>query len=398
MSGHRSQLLALLMAMTAVGPLTLNILVPAVPGLAATLSAPPETVQLTVSLFLFGLAVSQLMLGPLSDRFGRRPVVLCGLALTVVSSAGAAFVSGAGGLIAARIVQAFGASTGLVIGRAIIRDLYDRERAAVMIGWVTTAMVVAPMVAPMIGGLLDTLYGWQAIFIFVAAASLAVLAWAARTLPETRPDHVTGGGIGHVWREARLLCASGPFNGYVLCAALGTAPFFTFLGGAPHVVVGIMGRSSAEYGFWFVSSALGFMAGNFFAAKLSPRFGIEPMILAGIAFSAAGAAVSIALAAAVPEAGPATVFIPQFAISFGNGLLLPNAIAGAVSVRPQAAGTASGLTGFAQMGLGALAAQVSSHALAGATSALPMAFIMFALCLAAAAAYFGLVRRPAQAV
>lgn len=390
---HPWRLLPLLMAMTAIGPMTLNILVPAVPGLAETLQTDPATVQLTVSLFLVGLAVSQLMLGPLSDRFGRRPVVLCGLALTALASIGAIAASTIAGLILARAIQALGASTGLVIGRAIVRDLYDRERAASMIGWVMTVMVVAPMLAPTIGGLLDTIFGWRAIFLFVSCASFIVLIWAVWRLPETRPDHVTGGGIAHVARDMRALSKSRSFNGFVLCAALGTAPFFTFLGGAPHVVVSIMGRSSAEYGFWFVSSALGFMLGNFLAAKLSPRFGVNAMILTGIVFSTVGAAITTLLSATIPNAGPAIVFLPQFIVSCGNGVLLPNAVAGAVSVRPQAAGAASGITGFTQMGLGAIATQAGGNVLDGASSPLPMAILMLAFCVAVLAVYFVLVRQ-----
>lgn len=390
---HPWRLLPLLMAMTAIGPLTLNILVPAVPGLAETLNTDAATVQLTISLFLLGLAFSQLLLGPLSDRFGRRPVVLCGLALTALASVGAIVAWTIGGLIVARTIQALGASTGMVIGRAIVRDLYDRERAASMIGWVMTVMVVAPMLAPTIGGLLDTIFGWRAIFVFVSCVSFFVLFWATWRLPETRPDHVTGGGIAHVARDMRALFASRHFNGFMLCAALGTAPFFTFLGGAPHVVVSIMGRSSAEYGFWFVSSALGFMLGNLTAAKLSPRFGVNAMIFAGIVLSTIGAGITVMLSAAIPGAGPAIVFLPQFLISYGNGVLLPNAVAGAVSVRPQAAGAASGVTGFTQMGLGAIATQASSHVLADATSPLPMAWMMLAFCGAVLVAFFMLVRR-----
>src|SRR5438105_9101249 len=137
-----ARMLVLLIAMTAIGPLSLNILMPAVPGLAATLAAEPATVQLTLSLFLLGLAASQLVVGPLSDRFGRRPIVLAGLAVTVVSSLAAMAATNIETLIVARTAQALGASSGLVIGRAIIRDLYDRAHAASMIGWVTLAMVV----------------------------------------------------------------------------------------------------------------------------------------------------------------------------------------------------------------------------------------------------------------
>src|SRR6185436_6510660 len=167
-SGHPWRLLALLIGSTAVGPLSLNILAPAMPGLITTLGASAGTVQLTLSLFLLGMAVSQLVLGTLSDRFGRRPVMLAGLAITVVASFAALAASSIAGLIIARAAQAFGATGGIVIARAVIRDLYERDRAASMIGWVTMAMVVVPMIAPLIGGMLDTAFGLQAIFVFMA--------------------------------------------------------------------------------------------------------------------------------------------------------------------------------------------------------------------------------------
>ncbi len=391
---HPVAMLTLLMALTGIGPLALNILVPAVPGLVVKMNTDPETVQLTVSLFLVGLAVSQLALGPLSDRFGRRPVVLAGLTLTVLASVASIAASTIGGLILARVVQALAASTGLVVGRAIVRDLYERDEAASMLGWVTTAMVVAPMIAPLIGGFLDTAFGWESVFVFVALASCIVLAWSFVGLPETRPDHVTGGGLRHLGQDARALFGDASFNGYVLTAALATATFFAFLGGGPHIAIGLMGMNSAEYGVWFMLSGLGYMAGNFAAARLSQRHGVHAMIRAGLAVELLGAIFALAPALMVEQAGPAGVFYPQFVISLGNGILLPNAIAGAVSVRPKAAGTASGIAGFAQMGLGAVAAQAIGQLVARAGSALPMAAAMVLIVLAAAASYFALVRQP----
>ena len=386
------RLLALLMAMTAIGPATLNIVVPALPGLVTRLASDTGTVQLMLSLYLLSLATAQLLLGPLSDRFGRRPVVLAGLALSVVASLAAIAASSIGALIGARVVQAIGASTGIVIGRAIIRDLYERDRAAAMIGLVTTAMVIAPMVAPMIGGILDTAFGWEAIFLFLAVFSGVVLLWAVFVLPETRPTRVAQS-PGMLIQEWRALLGSAKFHGYVLCGALGSASFFTFLGGGPYVVVTLMGRSSAEFGVWFAVTSLGYMSGNFTASRLSQRFGVDAMIVIGIVFQLIGAGLTALLVATMPEAGPAIIFLPQLVISFGNGLLLPNAIAGAISVRPQAAGAAAGMTGFAQMAIGAASTQAVSIALAGSSSAMPMAWMMVIVAVATGVAYGALVRR-----
>jgi DHA1 family bicyclomycin/chloramphenicol resistance-like MFS transporter len=386
------RLLALLMAMTAIGPATLNILVPALPGLITRLATNTGTVQLTLSLYLLSLATAQLLLGPLSDRFGRRPVVLAGLALSVVASLAAIATSSIGALIGARIVQAVGASTGIVIGRAIIRDLYERDRAAAMIGLVTTAMVIAPMISPLIGGILDTAFGWEAIFLFIAIFSGAVWLWAVAVLPETRPVSAAQAPV-MLWDQTRALLGSAKFHCYVLCGALGSAPFFTYLGGGPHVVVTLMGRTSAEYGVWFAVTSLGYMSGNFTASRLSQRFGIDAMIMAGIVSELIGASLTAVLVASMPDGGPAIIFLPQLVIAYGNGLLLPNAVAGAVSVRPQAAGTAAGMTGFTQMAVGAASTQVVSILLAGATTAMPMAWMLVVMVLATGVAYLALVRR-----
>lgn len=386
------RLLALLMAMTAMGPATLNIVVPALPGLIDKLGTDAGTAQLVVSLYLLSLASAQLLLGPLSDRFGRRPVVLAGLALSVAASFAALFATSIGALIAARIVQAAGVSTGIVIGRAIIRDLYDRDRAAGMIGLVTTAMVIAPMIAPLVGGILDTAFGWEAIFLFIALVGAAVLAWAAMRLPETRVAQATTTSV-KLRHEWRALLSTPKFYAYILAGALGSAPFFTFLGGGPHVVITLMGRSSAEYGLWFAISSFGYMTGNFTVSRLAHRFGIDVLIYAGIGFEIVGACVTAIMLITLPDGGPAIVFLPQFIISIGNGLLLPNCIAGAVSIRPQAAGSASGLTGFTQMAIGAACTQIISLLLAGSATALPMAWMMLTVAVLAAVAFGWLVRR-----
>ena len=174
------------MAMTSIGPTTLNVVVPALPQMANRLASDVATIQLTVTVYLLALAGGQLVMGPLSDRFGRRPVVLAGLALTAAASVLAISVGTVGSLIVARVLQAFGASAGIVVSRAIIRDLFDRNRAAAMLGLVATVMVVVPTLGPLIGGLLDTGFGWEAIFLFTAITSAMVVAWAAFALPETR--------------------------------------------------------------------------------------------------------------------------------------------------------------------------------------------------------------------
>ena len=390
--GHPWKLLGLLIGVTAVGPLALNIIAPALPGMVKTFGTDAGTVQLTLSLFLLGMAISQLVLGPLSDRFGRRPVMLAGLALAVLASFAALAATSITGLVVARTAQAFGATTGVVIGRAIIRDLYDRDRAASMIGWVTMAMVVAPMIAPLIGGALDTAFGWPAIFVCIGLFAAAILAWAAVELPETRAV-ASSEGFRYFVQDARGLLTDTRFLGYVLVSAFNSAIFFAFIGGAPHIVVTVMHRSSAEFGLWFAVISLSYMAGNFAAGRWSARYGVDVMIRAGVMVTVAGAATGILWVLLDPQSGPAVVFIPQLITSFASGFMLPNAIAGAVSARPRAAGAASGITGFMQFGLGAITAQIIGFLVDGAATALPLAALVLVLCACTLLAFFGLVRK-----
>jgi MFS transporter, DHA1 family, multidrug resistance protein len=258
-----------------------------------------------------------------------------------------------------------------------------------MIGLITSVVVLMPMTAPLIGGILDTLAGWESIFIFSAALSAIVFGWAVLTLPETRKVSLLPGERSHLASDLRALAASPRFFGYALCAGLGSAPFFSFLGGAAYVAVGMLGRSSAEYGLWFFIPAFGFMSGNFAVSHFAARSGIDALIWWGIAFTIAGALVNIAAYVAAP--GMATIFLPHLMIGFGNGLLLPTAVAGAVSIRPQVAGTASGMTGFIQMAIGAAAAQLSGYLLAGASSAMPMLLLILFFGVATAVAVFALI-------
>jgi DHA1 family bicyclomycin/chloramphenicol resistance-like MFS transporter len=191
----------------------------------------------------------------------------------------------------------------------------------------------------------------------------------------------------------RALAASPRFFGYALCAGFGSAPFFSFLGGAPHVVVTMLGHTSAEYGLWFFVPSIGFMAGNFAVSRLTARFGIDALIWWGIALTVAGCLLNVLVYIALPGWDMSTIFLPQIMISFGNGLLLPTSVAGAVSIRPQVAGTASGLTGFVQMAIGAAAAQLGGLAVVHATGAVPLLLLMLAFGLATAVAVFTLVRR-----
>lgn len=190
--------LALLIALAMLGPIMLNIITPTLPGLPAALGTTRETAQLTFSLYLFGIAVSQLLLGPLADWFGRRPMILIGLGTYVVASIAAEFAPNIETLIVARLAQSFGASAGLALGRTMIRDQYDLGASASIIGYVTMAMTIAPMIAPILGARLDEAFGWRAIFAFCAIAGAGSFMIAVLRLPETRPQSLIAATPGEV--------------------------------------------------------------------------------------------------------------------------------------------------------------------------------------------------------
>jgi DHA1 family bicyclomycin/chloramphenicol resistance-like MFS transporter len=388
-----THVLLLLIGMTSIGPLALNILIPALPGIAQTMHTDFQTVQLLLSVYLVGLAVSQLVLGALSDRFGRRPVLIAGIGIAAASSLAAMFAAGIDALVVARTIQAFGASSGMVISRAIIRDLYRRDRAAAMIAWVTMVIMVVPMIVPPLGGFLETSLGWPSIFACMAVFSAVLLVWIVIALPETLQARSSTGGLSAFRNDARALLSDPTFLGYVLCCALSSSLFFAFLGGAPYVLVTQMGKTSFELGLWFTTGALGYMIGNYYAARLSVRMHADRMVAIGVALGLVGSGLAVLLVGLVPQWGPATIFIPQLIIALANGLLLPNAIAGAISVRPQAAGTASGITGSLQMAVGALSAQLVSFVLEGTSTALPLAGYLLVAAFASAASFLGLIRR-----
>src|SRR4051812_43474947 len=233
-------MLLLLVAMTGVAPISLYMVVPALPGLASHFGRDIAVAQMTVSLYMVGIACSQIIMGPLSDRFGRRPVLLAGLSLMVAASAACSFAETLPQLIAARFLQALGGASGMVVSRAIIRDLYSRDRISSMISLVIAVMMIAQMLSPLTGGLLETAFGWRAIFYLITAASLAITIMIALALPETRRDRVAGssfrGDIGSLVR-------SRAFIGYVLCQMLASQIIFAFAGGGPYIVVTQMGRS-----------------------------------------------------------------------------------------------------------------------------------------------------------
>lgn len=356
---QRSRLfLAILVATTALGPLSMQIFLPALPAIQKAFGAAPGTVQLALSLSMVSIALATLVYGPLSDRFGRRPLMMAGVILFLCGSVLCALAPDVPTLILGRIVQAAGGTAGMVLGRAMVRDVFPRERVASVIAYLTMGMIVAPMVAPAIGGLLTDLSGWRAIFVLVTAFGVVVMALVALRMVETNPAPApVPGVIGMLASFARLLRAP-MFCGYVFQGAFAMGSFFAFLSGAPYVMVDVLGRPATEYGLYFVLLSLAFMGGNFVVARTSRVGGGHRMLVLGSLLALAGTLLALALVLGLPWS-PALIFGPAVLVAFANGLTMPNAQAGAVSHDPEAAGTASGLAGFVQMLVGATFAQAS---------------------------------------
>jgi MFS transporter, DHA1 family, multidrug resistance protein len=383
-------MLMLLVAMTGVAPISLYLLVPALPMLARTFGRDISVAQMTVSLYMVGIACSQLVMGPLSDRFGRRPVLLAGLLLMVAASVACIFAQDLPQLIVARFLQALGGATGMVISRAIIRDLYPRERVGAMISLVIAVMMIAQMLSPLTGGLLETAFGWRAIFYVITAASLATAIAIALALPETRRDRVEAGGFRG---DVGSLLKSRAFVGFMLCQVLASQIIFAFAGGGPYIVVTQMGRSSAEYGAWFATTAFAYLIGNVFCVRFSPHHSLEKLIWFGLALQVTGSLLNLAWSIAGINEAPAWLFGTQMIVMFANAFVMSNSAAGAISVRPDAAGTASGAMGFLQMGLGALVSQSGAFLGGHFATTLPLTSAIFVLSLACASTMIFLVPR-----
>ncbi|VIO67508.1 multidrug effflux MFS transporter [Bradyrhizobium ivorense] len=383
-------MLLMLVVMTGVAPISLYMLVPALPVLATDFGRDISIAQMTVSLYMVGIALSQLIMGPLSDKFGRRPVLLAGLGLMVVAGIGSVFAQTLPQLIAARFFQALGGASGMVISRAIIRDLYPRERIGPMISLVVAALMIAQMLSPLTGGLLETAFGWHAILYFITAASLAVAIFIAVALPETRRDRTESSSFrGDLGR----LMTSRAFVGYMLCQVLASQIIFAFAGGGPYIVVTQMGRSSAEYGAWFACTGFAYLVGNLLCVRFAPRHSLEKLIWFGLALQLGGSFLNLIWSFAGLNQTPLWLFGTQMIVMVANAFVMANSAAGAISVRPEAAGTASGAMGFLQQGIGALISQFGAYLGGHSTSTLPLMAAIFAISLACAATMVFIVPR-----
>jgi len=319
----------------------MNMFLPSLPAMSAYFETDYAVMQLSVAVYLGFSAVLQIFVGPLSDKVGRRPVILWGLVIFLLATVGCIYAPNIEVFLTFRMAQA-AIATSMVLSRAAVRDMYTQDQAASMIGYVTMGMALVPMISPALGGVLDEFFGWQAVFwaLFVLGAS--VLALAFFDMGETAiPSDKS---LTAQFAEYPELLRSPRFWGYALASGFSSGAFFAYLGGAPFVGQVVFGMSPATLGLFFGAPAIGYFLGNFLTGRYARTYGVNRMVLWGCCANATGGLVSL-LIFSIGLGTPITFFGMMTVVGLGNGLVIPNATAGMLSVRPHLAGTASGLGG-----------------------------------------------------
>jgi DHA1 family bicyclomycin/chloramphenicol resistance-like MFS transporter len=351
--------LTLLLAMlTALGPLSMDMYLPSLPDIAHVLGAPVARTQLTISSYLIGFAVGQMIYGPLSDRYGRRPVLLAAVALYLASTLACAAAQSVDLLIAARLLQGISGSGAIVLARAIVRDVYSGVQAARELSLMGSISATAPIVAPMIGGVLQAGFGWRANFICMSVGGLIALLVAGRLLPETlRPDNRASPlSFFSMMRGYSAVARHRGFLVYLGIITTTYAGLFAWVSGASVVLQGVYGLSAVAFGFTFALGAAGYMLGAMIATRLVVRLGLDRTIGVGVVVIAAG---GLSLALAVATGVPGLWLVAAMALYLaGVGLAMPQAMAGALTPFPDRAGTAASLMGLVQQALAAVIAAV----------------------------------------
>ncbi|WP_375261093.1 multidrug effflux MFS transporter [Palleronia sp.] len=384
--------IASMILLTSVAALGMNLFLPSLPGMAEFFDAPYEVIQLSVAGYLGVNALLQIVIGPLSDQFGRRRVMLWATAIFIVATVGCLFSTNVWVFLTFRMMQA-SIVAGLVLPRAAIRDLYTQDESASMMGYVTMGMSVAPMLAPAVGGVLDQAFGWHASFVAYLLAGIGALALAYYDMGETAAA-ATSNLRGQLKAYPELLTAP-RFWGYAATAAFSSGAFFAYLGGAPYVGSEVFRMSPAVLGIYFGAPAVGYFVGNFITARFAVRLGTNRMVLYGSVISALGLGMACLLSVGGLES-PEVFFGFMTFVGLGNGLVIPNATAGMLSVRPHLAGTASGLGGAIMIGGGAALSILAGILLAGGSSALPLTTLMTVSSALAVASILFVLRREAR--
>lgn len=381
-----------LILLAGVSALNMSVFLPSLHAMADYFDTDYSVMLLAVSLYMAATAIMQLIIGPLADRYGRRPVLLWSLVVYVLATVGTLLATDALTFLTCRMLQAVIASA-LVLSRAVVRDMYPADQAASMIGYVTMGMSIVPMIGPMIGGVLGQAFGWHAVFIMLLLTGIGLFYLSWRDLGETVAGH--GMSFREQIKTYPELLSSRRFWGYVACTGFSAGAFYALLGGASFVSASVFGLSEIWTGVALGAPAVGYAYGNYLSGRHSARVGINRMALYGTVASTAGLALSLVLTLA-GLSHPLVFFGCCTFLGFGNGLTMPNAIAGSLSVRPHLAGTASGLGGAIMIGFGAVLSAFAGSLLDEGSTELPLQLIMVVTSALATVSILAVIRREAQ--
>jgi DHA1 family bicyclomycin/chloramphenicol resistance-like MFS transporter len=374
-------LTALLSALTGIAPLTVDMYLPSMPDIGRLLAASPAQVQLTLSCYLAGFGIGQVVYGPVSDRHGRRPVLLTALAIYCVASIACAVAPTIELLIAARFFQAVGGAGTVVLARAVARDLYDGIRLGRELSLMAAIMAFAPIIAPLFGGVLQTAFGWRSNFVMLFAVGIALAAMVWVMLPETLRARATDPvSFASTFRIYRTFLRNRWFLAHVAIGTASVAGLFAWLSGASFVLQDLYGLSPMAFAIAFTLGSGGYLVGTWTAARIVTRVGLDRTIgIGSLALALGGLGMLVAPALAWTSA--AALVVPITVYLFGLGLVLPQTMAGALTPFPDRAGAASSLVGFMQQMSGAIIGAVVGHLLG--QSAWPLSLGVAAMgCLA----------------
>ena len=363
-----------LILLASISALTMNIFLPSLSNIASDLNSSTGMLGLSVGIYLASSAVLQLIIGPFSDQFGRRPLILWSLIIFCLSTLATVFVTSTAQFLLLRVFQAISASC-MVLARAIVRDTTESiEKAGSKIAYVTMGMALVPMVGPAIGGLLDYQYGWEASFWVLCLLGLVILIIAFFDVGETLSDH-NQSFLEQIKTYPSLL-RSKRFWGYCLSSAFVSGAFFSYLGGAPFVGNEVFGLEPKDLGFWFGAPAIGYVLGNFLSGRFSTKIGLDKMIFLGVTTALFG--VSVSLTISLLDHGSVLSFFGLMTlVGLGNGMSIPNATAAMMSINPKLAGTAAGLGSAIMIGGGAGLSAIANFILIHGSSEIPLIMLMW---------------------
>jgi DHA1 family bicyclomycin/chloramphenicol resistance-like MFS transporter len=346
-------LTALLAALSAIGPLTTDMYLPSLPDIARLLDASTAQTQLTISAYLIGFAIGQIIYGPVSDRHGRKPVVLGAITLYCAASLACALSVSIQMLIVARAFQALGGCGGIVLARAMVRDLYSGSRAGRELSLIAAVRALAPVLAPIVGGIVQTGFGWRVVFLVLVAVAILGIAVVWLRLPETLTHRAAEPiSIGSIVRSYRIVAGSGAYLAYVGLATMCYAGLFVWISGASFVLQSLYGLSPVAFGFVFALASGGYLTGSTIAARLVRRIGIDGLIGVGSVVMAIGG-VGMLIDVLLGVNSVIALVLLMAVYLAGMGMVLPQSFAGALTPFPERAGAASSLLGFVQQCLAA---------------------------------------------